>query len=183
MRYTFVYAGACALALLAPWLGAAPAVVGGGGAAAPFPGWPTHFEGRPLTRLPLTELEERFGSDFPGRMARFTDGRRELVVRFVTDATRKLHPASDCFVAIGYRVRPLPLKVDAGGSRWGSFTAERGGERLLVNERIYSDAGGSWEDASAWYWAAVGGRDAGPWWAVTVAEREARPDAGGADAR
>jgi hypothetical protein len=183
MRYTFVYAGACALALLAPWLWAPPTTAGGGGAAAAFPGWPTQFEGRPLTHLPLTELEERFGGDFPGRTARFTDGRRELVVRFVTGATRKLHPASDCFVAIGYRVRPLPLKVGADGSRWGSFTAERGGERLLVNERIYSDAGGGWEDVSAWYWAAAAGPNTGPWWAVTVAEREAGPDSGGAYTR
>lgn len=174
MRHAFVYAGACVLALVAPWL-AAPRSAGGGDAAATFPGWPTHFAGRPLTRLPLTEREERFGGDFPGRIARFTDGRRELVVRFVTGPTRKLHPASDCFAGIGYRVRPLPLKVDVDGARWGGFTAERGGEKLLVYERIYSDAGGSWEDVSAWYWAAAGGKGPGPWWAVTVAEREAEP--------
>jgi hypothetical protein len=176
MRFTFVYAGACVIALLAPWLAAAPITAGGGNAATAFPGWPTHFEGRPLTQLPLTEREERFGSGFPGQIARFTDGRRELVVRFVTGATRRLHPASDCFAGIGYRVRPLPLKVDADGTRWGGFTAERGGERFLVRERIYSDAGESWEDVSAWYWtAASGGKNTGPWWAVTVAERGLMP--------
>ena len=172
MRHKLVYAVACLLAFLAPWLSATTKPAGGARDAAGFPGWPTQFEGRALTRLPLTEREERFGDDFPGRVGRFTDGRRELVVRFVTSATRKLHPASDCFAGIGYRVRPLPLKVDAAGARWSSFTAERGGERLRVYERIYADAGGAWEDVSAWYWAALGGGDAGPWWAVTVAERE-----------
>jgi len=170
MRHQLVYAGACVLACLAPWLAAAPAAPGG--AAAPFPGWPAHFEGRPLTRLPLTAREERFGGDFPGRVARFTDGRREVVVRFVTGATRRLHPASDCFAGTGYRVRPLPLAVDGDGASWGAFTAEREGERFRVRERIYAEGGGSWADVSAWYWAAAGGGSRGPWWAVTVAERE-----------
>ncbi|HEY9286186.1 MAG TPA: hypothetical protein VIP46_22230 [Pyrinomonadaceae bacterium] len=174
MRHKLIYAGACLLAFLAPWLSVATTKTAGVARGADdFPGWPTHFEGRALTRLPLTEREERFGGDFPGRVARFTDGRRELVVRFVTGATRKLHPASDCFAGIGYRVRPLPLRVDGAGARWGAFTAERGGDRLRVYERIYAEAGGSWEDASAWYWAALGGASAGPWWAVTVAEHEA----------
>lgn len=175
MRHRFVFNGACVLAFLVPWLAAVPPSQRDNGEAAAFPGWPTHFEGRALTQLPLTPREERFGDDFPGRIARFTDGRRELVVRFVTTATRKLHPASDCFAGIGYRVRPLPLRVDEAGARWGSFTAERGGERLRVSERIYSEAGRSWEDVSAWYWAAIGGDAAGPWWAVTVAERDAAP--------
>ncbi|HZB43668.1 MAG TPA: hypothetical protein VE360_00420 [Pyrinomonadaceae bacterium] len=172
MRHTRVYAGACVLALLAPLLFAAQGASGGHGRAA-FDGWPTHFEGRALTRLPLSEREERFGGDFPGHIARFTDGRRELIVRFVTEPTRKLHPASDCFAGLGYRVRPLPVRVDEAGARWGSFTAERGGETFRVHERIHADGGGSWADVSAWYWAAAMGDHAGPWWAVTVAERTA----------
>lgn len=175
MRYKIIYAGACLLAFLAPWLSAMPKSPGGGHAGVVFPGWPTHFEGRALTQLPLSERERRFGDDFPGRIARFTDGRREVIIRFVTDATRKLHPASDCFSGIGYSVRPLPLRVDDAGARWGSFTAERGGEKFRVYERIYADAGDSWEDVSAWYWAVAGGNNPGPWWAVTVAEREQEP--------
>jgi hypothetical protein len=175
MRYKFIYAGACVLAFLAPWI-FAPAKTPGHAAGVVFPGWPGHFEGRALTRLPLSEREERFGGDFPGQVARFTDGRREVIIRFVTEATRKLHPASDCFAGIGYRIRPLPLKVDETRIRWGSFIAERGDEQLRVHERIYANAGGgSWEDASAWYWAAVSGDSLGPWWAVTVAERDANP--------
>lgn len=176
MRHKYLYVAACVLAFLAPLLSAMPENAAGGHASANgFPGWPTHFEGQALTRLPLSEREARFGDDFPGRVARFTDGRREVIVRFVTSATRKLHPASECFAGIGYRIRPLPLKIDEAGARWGSFAAERGGEKFLVRERLYADGGGSWEDASAWYWAAVGGKSPGPWWAVTVAEREAHP--------
>lgn len=169
MRRTTFYIVACLLAALAPWLSVQPQPHEASSVL--FPGWPTQFEGRALTALPLSERERRFGSDFPGRIARFTDGNREVIVRWVTEATRKLHPASDCFEGIGYRVRPLPLRVDEAGARWGGFTATRGGEKLRVYERIYSETG-SWTDVSAWYWAAAGQKTAGPWWAVTVAEKE-----------
>ena len=176
MRSTALYLAACLLAAVAPWL---PLGGGARGAetAAAFPGWPASFEGRPLTMLPLSERERRFGDDFPGRVARFTDGEREIVIRWVTEASRKLHPASDCFEGVGYRVEPLPLRVDEAGRRWGSLKATRRDEKLRVFERIYADGGESWPDASAWYWAAAGDAGAGPWWAVTVAENftEAAP--------
>jgi hypothetical protein len=35
-----------------------------------------------------------------GRIAHFTDGEREAVLRRVTKATRKLHPASDCIAGV-----------------------------------------------------------------------------------
>ncbi len=137
-----------------------------------FPGWPAQLEGRELKPLPLTERELRFGEDFPGKIGRFTDGRTEVIVRWVTEATRKLHPASDCFEGIGFRVQPLPLHVDEHGSRWSSFTATRGNERLRVRERIYAGTGESWSDVSSWYWAALRETSAGPWWAITIAEAE-----------
>src|SRR5262245_8451285 len=62
-----------------------------------FPGWPSTFEGRSLRELPLSEREERFGAGFPGRIARFTDGQRELIIRWVAAPTRQLHSAADCF--------------------------------------------------------------------------------------
>ena len=172
MRRTTLYIVACLLAALAPWLSIESRPQGDKTFSTVFPGWPTHFEGRALTALPLSERERRFGSDFPGRIARFTDGQREVIIRWVTEPTRKLHPASDCFEGIGYRVQPIPLRVDETGARWGGFTATRGGEKLRVYERIYADGGGSWTDVSAWYWAAAGEKSAGPWWAVTVAEKE-----------
>jgi len=173
MQRTTFYVVACLSAALSPWLFAQPKPQSRESPAL-FSGWPTSFEGRALTALPLSEREQRFSHDFPGQTARFTDGQREILIRRITEATRKLHPASDCFEGIGYRVRPLPLRVDKMGARWGSFMATRGTERLRVYERIYADDdGGSWSDASAWYWAAaIGGKTAAPWWAVTIAEKE-----------
>jgi hypothetical protein len=136
-----------------------------------FPGWPTEFEGKTLTPLPLTELEKRFTTDFPGKIGRFTDGEREIIIRWVTEATRKLHPASDCFQGIGYSVKPLPLHRDNSGSLWAGFTATKREERLRVSERIHSDSGETWTDVSAWYWSALRHSN-GSWWAITIAEKE-----------
>ena len=139
-----------------------------------FPGWPAEFEGRLLRELPMGEREKRFAEGFPGRIGRFHDGERELIVRWVTAGTRRLHPAVDCFAGMGYRVAPLPIEVDSAGARWGCFHAERGGEKLQVRERITETGNrtNSWTDVSAWYWAAALGRTSGPWWATTVARRE-----------
>lgn len=173
MRRKTFYVVACLSAALAPWLFAQPKMQSRESPTL-FSGWPTSFKGRALTMLPLSERERRFSRDFPGQTARFTDGEREIIIRRVTEATRKLHPASDCFEGIGYRVRPLPLRVDNMGARWGSFIAMRGAERLRVYERIYADDGGNgWSDVSAWYWAAAtGGKTSAPWWSVVIAEKE-----------
>ena len=121
--------------------------------------------------MPLTELEERFNAEFPGKIGRFTDGKREFIVRWVTEATRKLHPASDCFQGLGYSVKPLAVHRDETGSLWSSFAAGKGNDRLRVYERIHSDSGQTWTDVSSWYWAAL--RDGGGgWWAITIAEKE-----------
>ncbi len=74
------------------------------------------------TALPLSDREQRFVSGFPGRIARFTDGKREIIVRWVTRETRMLHPAADCFRGMGYAIRPLPIYIDERGRHWGSFT-------------------------------------------------------------
>lgn len=137
-----------------------------------FSGWPGTFEGQPLRELPLSEREERFGAGFPGRIGRFTDGRRELIVRWVAAPTRQLHSAADCFRGIGYEVSPATLWRQEGGLSWQRFTASRGESRLVVREAITDGAGGRWTDVSAWYWAALLGRTQGPWWAITVAEHD-----------
>lgn len=134
------------------------------------PNWTESFEGRRLTRLPLSQREQRFHRNFPGRVARFTDGERELVVRWVAEETRRLHPAADCLRGAGYTVTPLPQHVDDEGNAWSCVEAVRKGERLCVRERVHDLDGGSWADVSAWYWAARLGNTQGPWWAVTVAE-------------
>lgn len=142
------------------------------------PRWPLSFEGRKLQRVELSERERRFESGFPGRIAKFTDGERTLIFRWVTAATRKLHPASHCFRGVGYTVKSEPLRVAADSTLWGSFSCKRGDETLIVRERISDGSGSSWTDVSSWYWHAILGRTKGPWQSVTVVER---PQASGSD--
>ena len=137
-----------------------------------FPGWPSTFAGKTLTQLPLNEMEKQFATEFPGRIARFSDGEREIIIRWVTEATRKMHPASDCFQGLGYSVKPLAAYRDHDGSLWASFAATKGDKQLRVYERINSDSGETWTDVSAWYWSALRQRGSGSWWAITVAEKQ-----------
>jgi hypothetical protein len=168
-RSTLIYVVACAIAALLPLLSTQSGQQTN--AATTFPGWPVQFEGKPLTPLPLTELEKRFAADFPGHINRFTDGKREIVVRWVTEATRKLHPSSDCFEGLGYTVKPLALRRDESGSLWSSFEAIKGSEQLHVYEQIRSESGQTWTDVSAWYWSALA-EGHGSWWAFTIAEKK-----------
>lgn len=168
-RSSLVYIVACAVAALMPFFSAQTKSSGSSGAVL-FPGWPAEFEGKTLTPLPLTEREQRFNADFPGKIGRFTDGKRELIVRWVTEGTRKLHPASDCFQGLGYTVKPLAMHRDEKGSLWSSFAATKGNDRLRVYERIHSDSGEAWTDVSAWYWSALQHGE-GSWWAITIAEK------------
>jgi hypothetical protein len=140
-------------------------------AAPNFQGFPKTFEGRELKQLSMSETEKVFMKDFPGKFGRFTDGQREIILRFVWQATRQLHPATDCFKGLGYETKPLPLKIDNGGKRWSCFYAAKNNERLRVCERIYDDAGNEWTDVSSWYWSALDS-PSGEWWAITVAERD-----------
>jgi hypothetical protein len=162
---------ACVIAALIPFVSARFETPVTGGAAVTFPGWPSTFEGKTLTLLPLNEMENRFATDFPGRIARFSDGEREIIVRWVTEATRKMHPASDCFQGLGYRVKPLAVYRDARDSLWATFAATNEARRLRVRERIHSDSGETWTDVSAWYWSALRHEGSGSWWAITVAEK------------
>ena len=173
MRRSYVcYIIACVIAAWTPLLAPLFETHVTNAEASPFPGWSTTFEGKPLTPLPLTQIEQTFAADFPGRIMRFTDGEREIIVRWVTEATRMLHPASDCFQGLGYTVTPLAAHRDQNGSLWASFAATKGDERLLVYDRIISDDGETWTDVSAWYWSALRQRGSGSWWAITVAEKQ-----------
>ena len=171
MRRSY-YIIACAIAALMPFVSARFETPSTGVAALTFPGWPSTFQGKTLTQLPLNAIEKTFASDFPGRIARFSDGEREIIIRWVTEATRKLHPSSDCFQGLGYTVKPLAAHRDESGSLWASFAATKGAERLLVYERINSDSGETWTDVSAWYWSALRYNGNGSWWAITVAEKQ-----------
>src|SRR5262245_4519810 len=100
-----------ALLLAAAAAALAPLVTRSGGAvaSAPFPGWPGHYEGRALVELPLTAREAAFTQDFPGRVGRFSDGQREIIIRWLGAPTRKLHSAADCFRGSGYAITPIEI--------------------------------------------------------------------------
>jgi hypothetical protein len=142
-----------------------------------FPGWPTTYEGRALEELPLTPREAAFVQDFPGRVGRFTDGRREIIIRWVGAPTRRLHPAADCFRGSGYSIAPMPVRKDAAGAAMSCFRASQSrasqaGDTLMVCEVIRDQRGESWPDVSAWYWSGMLGTSRAPWWSFVVAERE-----------
>jgi hypothetical protein len=165
-RVAFVLA--CLAAALIQLLPAPTPATGIGDAA--FPGWPATFEERALRQTPLTPQEAAFNTAFPGRIARFEDGSRVLIWRWVTRPTHRVHAATDCLRSSGWRITPLPLRGDTGGP-WSCFLAERRGVRLQVRERCTAPDGRTWPDVPAWFWAAWLGRSTGPWQVITVAER------------
>ena len=138
--------------------------------SAAFHEWPSQWDGAPLRPLALSEVEQRFADHFPGAIGRMTDGTQTLVMRQVTQPTRMLHPAVDCYRALGYRIEQARLERDAQERMWRCFVAQRhGAQKLRVCERIEDARGTAFTDTSAWYWAAASGQSHGPWQAVTVA--------------
>ncbi len=137
-----------------------------------FPGWPQELDGQALTRMTMTEKERGYNRNFPGKIARFTDGSREIIMRFVERPSRNVHPSADCLRGSGFKLETQPIRRDRGANLWGCVLARRDGKTYRVCERIYDIAAkSSWYDISSWYWAARLGRAQGPWWVVTVAER------------
>jgi hypothetical protein len=130
---------------------------------------PTEWQDTPLRPLALSEVELRFARHFPGTLARLTDGRQVLVLRTVNQPTRMLHPATDCYRGLGYRIRNEQLEEHTDKTRWRCFIADRGGRAVRVCERIEDAQGQGFTDTSAWYWASAAGQSTGPWKAITVA--------------
>jgi hypothetical protein len=130
---------------------------------------PSEWKGTPLRPLALSEVELRFARHFPGTLARLTDGHQVLVLRTVNQPTRMLHPATDCYRGLGYRIHNEQLQVHTDKTRWRCFIAERGARAVRVCERIEDAQGQGFTDTSAWYWASVAGQSTGPWKAITVA--------------
>ncbi len=167
------FAACLLLAVAALAAGLAPLVVRRS-AAAPhadaFPGWPAVLDGRPLRELPMSAREAAFARDFPGRIGRFTDGEREIVLRWVATATRRLHPAADCFRGLGYRIETRPVRLSPGGEAMSCFLARGAREAYRVCERITNAGGGdSYPDVSSWYWHALWSGDGAAWWSIVVA--------------
>lgn len=133
-------------------------------------GLPTHWQGAALRPLALSDVELRFAKHFPGTVARMTTDRQVLVLRTVNQPTRMLHPATDCYRGLGYRIRDEQLEVQADSQhRWRCFVAQRNGHSTRVCERIEDSQGQGFTDTSSWYWASVAGQSHGPWKAITVA--------------
>ncbi len=141
-----------------------------------FPGWPTMFEGRPIAPLPPAGFDERLRRQFAGQMRRFSDGERQIVLRWVSGPTRLLHPAATCFRNSGYAVAPAAMRRAASGEAMSCFRADKGGKSLVACERIFESAGRSWPDPSAWYWHALLNPAPGGYWAVLQVEAEPNPD-------
>jgi len=132
--------------------------------------WPTLWDGMPLRPLALSAVERRFAQRFPGRIGRFDNGGRTLVLREVREPTRMLHPAVDCYRGLGYEVDTPVLERDSRHRVWRCFVAERAHQRQRVCEQVIDENGQTFTDASAWYWNALLGQSRGPWLAVTRAE-------------
>nr|WP_295775757.1 hypothetical protein [Rhodoferax sp.] len=131
---------------------------------------PTQWRGATLRPLALSDVELRFAKHFPGTVARMTDDKQTLVLRTVNQPTRMLHPATDCYRGLGYRIRDEQLEVQANSQdRWRCFVAQRNGRSVRVCERIEDANGQGFTDTSSWYWASIAGQSHGPWKAITVA--------------
>ena len=137
-------------------------------ASAPVREWPHEFRGRPLIGVPLDGNEQRFLEDFPGAVARFSDGEHDILMRWVDQPTRRLHPAEDCYRGWGYEVSESKIRNDGDGTQWRCFAARLGEHERSVCEQLRDLEGAHFTDVSSWYWSATLGRTAGPWLVTTI---------------
>ena len=172
-RYELILIIATVLALLRPWIATwyHPTPVSKISSQETIPiSWPKTWQDNLLIPMKLTARERYFSLGFPGEVARFHTGQHEIILRWVTAATRRLHPASDCLQGVGYTITPLPAEVVDSVIRH-CFKAVRGKDQLRVCEWIITaDGTTSWPEPSAWYWSALLQQSPPPWWAWTVAE-------------
>lgn len=126
----------------------------------------------PLVPLPATDTEIAFARSFPGTLASYRWGNDQVILRRVSEATRRLHPSRDCLRAAGFETTDAVTVTRGDGSHWSVFHATRDGLRQTVHERIVSERNGAeWTDVSAWYWSALRNPLNGPWQAETVISR------------
>ncbi|MEO0415169.1 MAG: archaeosortase/exosortase family protein [Verrucomicrobiota bacterium] len=122
-----------------------------------FPGFPDQWQGCYLEEMTLTESEVAFAKQFPGEIGVFTTGPDKIIMRWVTQPTRKLHSSADCLRAAGFEIETERAGVFVVTSEQGVF---------LVEEKISGDDQ-SWREVSSWFWAATLRRTQGPWIATT----------------
>lgn len=129
-----------------------------------FDAWNTTHQ--KLYKLPLSEVEQSFAANFPGHIARFTDGNTVWVIRYTVKPTRMLHSSIDCYRGLGYKVSMQRVVENAQHQRWRCFDASKG-QSLQVCERIVDKQGKQWTDVSAWYWENMLKQNDHAWWAIT----------------
>ncbi|MDQ1258085.1 MAG: hypothetical protein QG656_2694 [Candidatus Hydrogenedentes bacterium] len=134
--------------------------------------WPRTWNSVSLVPVPLEVDVERYLRAFPGQMAQFRlDGTgARVLLRRCTQATRALHPAEDCYRALGYTCEPIPAVQDEAGHLWSRFRVTRpDGSSSTVRQCYFAVDGeaaardlddwivgaSSWPDVSSWYWAAA----------------------------
>lgn len=159
-----------AAAILAPVMHGRQAVAPNQPPISPPPGVFT-FNGLtlPLESLPPSAAEKAFAASFPGALTSHRWGEAQVILRRVTTATRRLHPSRDCLRAAGFQTSDEVVVRTNADTEWSRFTASRGTTRLLIHERIVSEAdGSSWTDVPAWFWSALRHPLNGPWRAETV---------------
>jgi exosortase/archaeosortase family protein len=123
----------------------------------------------PLHPQPPSPEETAFARSFPGSISSHRWGDHQVILRRVTTATRRLHPSRDCLRAGGFETTDSVTVQCSDGSEWSRFSAIRNGERLIIHERIVSEAdGASWTDVPAWFWSAMRHPLNGPWRAEAV---------------
>lgn len=137
--------------------------------------WPGQFDGVALIPLPMTEVEKNFQRGFPGSIATFQCGQKQVILRRITQASRKLHPSADCLRASGHQLGPVHIHSDDQGRHWAGCSAKKAGNHYLILERITDQHGGSWTDVSSWYWHALVYPDRGPWLAQTIIQHHPHP--------
>jgi exosortase/archaeosortase family protein len=126
----------------------------------------------PLSPLPPSAEESAFARSFPGSLSSHRWGEHQVILRRVTQATRKLHPSADCLRAAGFDTSDSVTVRCVDGCGWSKFYATREGIRLTVHERIVSEQDdSSWTDMPAWFWSALRHPLNGPWRAETVISR------------
>jgi hypothetical protein len=132
--------------------------------------WPEPF--RSMREDKLSDTERRFAEGV--QVGHFQQDGRQWLVRWIRDASRRVHPAEECYRATGWSVRPRPAQLSSGGDvgllgrqlKWGCCAARRGVASVEVCQTIIDNSGRSWSDVGSWWWSAAFGRSEGPWLGV-----------------
>ncbi|MGE9266502.1 MAG: exosortase/archaeosortase family protein [Verrucomicrobiales bacterium] len=140
----------------------------------------THYEGQPLTPLPLSASEKNFYHHFPGHIAIYKIGDQpdaRLILRQVNRATRRLHPVAHCLRAEGYQLEALDTVAAEENPAWNRLLARRDGRSYLVEERIFCpESEESWSEVSAWFWHAFFHPREAPWQAIALIQALEKTD-------